>query len=239
MVRLRPASIQRALSGDLRSGLALAALVGLVLAASWRDGAANDGYDAGQPSIRMHALLAAEPNFARPLSGMRNILVGASTRAAEIGAKALIPTAPPVQLLIPTLNVHRPVEAVGVNRSRVLNVPVNAWNAGWYKDGPVPGAPGDAVIEGHAGFPGEPMLFGRLGTLRRGDQVIVLLADGSRQVFLVSSMTSVAAGSALPGLADPNGPARLTLLTCSGQFDKDKYSYSKRLVVQASYAGPA
>jgi hypothetical protein len=224
---------------ELRSGLALAALIGLILAASWRDGVPNDGYDGSQPRVYVHAIAAEPPNFGRTLGVMRNVLGLASTSAAEIGAKALVPTAPPVQLLIPTLNVHRPVEAVGVNRSRVLNVPVNAWNAGWYKYGPVPGAPGDAVIEGHAGFPGEPMLFGRLGTLRPSDQVIVVLADGSRQLFLVQSMTSVPAGSALPGLAEPNGPARLTLLTCSGQFDQASYSYSKRLVVEASYAGPA
>jgi LPXTG-site transpeptidase (sortase) family protein len=142
-----------------------------------------------------------------------------------------------VELLIPALNVHRPVEGVGVNRYRVMNLPVNAWNAGWYKSGPIPGAPGDAVIEGHAGYPGQPMLFGKLSTLRTGDQIVVVLADNSRRLFLVTSMTSVPVGVAPQGMAEPYGPARLTLITCTGSFDAKSFSYSRRLVVEASYAG--
>jgi hypothetical protein len=92
-----------------------------------------------------------------------------------------MPTAPPVQILIPLLDVHRAVEKVGADRFGVMDLPTNSWNAGWFKWGPVPGAPGDAVIEGHAGYPGHPMLFGRLDTLRPGDRIIVVLADGTRR----------------------------------------------------------
>ena len=151
--------------------------------------------------------------------------------------QAPVPTAPPVQLLIAAMDVHRAVEAVGVNRRGVMNLPANWWNAGWYKGGPVPGAPGDAVIEGHAGYPDQPMIFGKLATLRPGDQILVVLSDGSRHLFLMVSMTKVPVGSAPPGLAEPYGPPRLTLITCTGSFDKDHFSYSQRLVVEASYAG--
>ena len=153
--------------------------------------------------------------------------------------EARIPTAHPVQLLIPALDVHRAVENVGVNSAGVLKLPVNAWNAAWYGGSPVPGAPGDAVIEGHAGYPGQPMIFGRLVSLKPGDRIIVVLADGTRQLFLVDSMSRVAIGTAPPGMAEPYGPARLTLITCTGYFDKGSYSYSQRLVLEASYAGPA
>jgi hypothetical protein len=149
----------------------------------------------------------------------------------------LIPTAAPVQLLIPTLDVHRAVEKVGVNSSGVMNVPANAWNAGWYKGGPVPGAPGDAVIEGHAGYPGQPMIFGRLATLKPGDRVIVVLGDKSRRLFLVVSMSVIPVGTAPAGFAEPYGPPRLTLITCTGHFDKGTYSYTDRLAVQLRYAG--
>ena len=154
-------------------------------------------------------------------------------------APARVPTARPVQILIPDLDVHRAVEGVGLGRGGVLNLPVNAWNAGWYTGGPVPGAPGDAVIEGHAGYPGKPLLFGRLATLRPGQRIIVVLADGTRQLFLVNSITTVPVGSAPPGLAEPYGPPRLTLMTCAGYFDQNSYSYARRLVLNASYAGRA
>jgi hypothetical protein len=52
-------------------------------------------------------------------------------------------------------------------------------------------------------------------------------------------MRSVPAGSAPSGLAEPSGPARLTLVTCTGHFDKKSFWYSERLLVEARYAGLA
>ena len=148
-----------------------------------------------------------------------------------------VPTAAPVQLLIPSLDVHRAVEKVGVDQFGVMNLPSNAWNAGWYKGGPVPGAPGDAVIEGHAGYPGKPMIFGKLVKLQPGDRIIVVLGDGTRRLFLVVSTSRVPVGAAPKGFAEPYGLPRLTLITCTGHFDKASYSYSERLVVETKYAG--
>jgi hypothetical protein len=150
---------------------------------------------------------------------------------------AVIPSAPPVQLLIPSLDVHRAVESVGTDRSGVLNLPANYWNAGWYRRGPVPGAPGDAVIEGHAGYPGQPLIFGKLLSLRAGDKIVVVLSDGTRELFLVNSMMTVPVGTSPPGMGEPYGPSRLTLITCTGFFDKNSYSYNRRLVLDATYAG--
>ena len=95
------------------------------------------------------------------------------------------------------------------------------------------------MIEGHAGYPGQPMIFGKLVDLHRGDRIIVVLSDGSRQLFLVETTRSYPAGTAIPGLADPYGDARLTLITCTGHFDKKNHWFSDRLVLQARYAGLA
>ena len=150
-----------------------------------------------------------------------------------------IPTSPPATILIPSLNVHRPVEAVGLDRRGTLDVPQNLWNAGWFKWGPTPGAPGDAVIEGHAGYPNAPLLFARIGQLRPGSQIVVVLADGSRRLFLVDSSASWPAGTVPPGLGDPTGEPRLSLITCGGAFDDQNKTYADRVVVEASYAGLA
>lgn len=135
--------------------------------------------------------------------------------------------------------MHRPVEAVGVDPSGRMNTPQNFWNAGWYKGGPVPGAPGDAVIEGHAGYPNGPLVFGRLHLLRPGDRIVVVLADGSRRLFLVDSMAIWPAGTGPPGMGEPYGAPRLTLITCSGPFEDNSKTYYDRLAVEASYAGLA
>ena len=151
--------------------------------------------------------------------------------------QAPIPNARPVAILIPALNVHRPIEAVGTDRWGYMYTPANAWDAGWYTGSPVPGAPGDALIEGHAGFPNKPLLFGKLQQLHRGDRIIIVLADGSKQIFLVQSMKVWPANTAPEGMGQPYGVPRLTLVTCTGPFD-DKYkTYKDRLVLEATYAG--
>jgi len=212
------------LSTRLAGEIALTVVLGGALAFSWSDGTPpQDAFNSAfKDASGIHDISGASLSGSRP----------------DVVIPALPPpNARPVQLLIPSLDVHRAVEPVGTNRAGVMNLPVNAWNAGWYSRGPVPGAPGDAVIEGHAGYPGQPMIFGRLVTLRPGDRIVVVLSDGSRQLFLVDSMTSIPVGTAPAGLAEPYGPPRLTLITCTGHFDKNSYSYSSRLVVEASYAG--
>lgn len=219
--------------------LASEAALGVVLVATmvfaWSDRTPND--DTLTTAAATTPL--AMTSFAPKLVGAEGTLGSAAADGATISAKLSLPTAPPVQLLIPSLDVHRPVEEVGVNRSGVMNLPANFWNAGWYQGGPVPGAPGDAVIEGHAGYPGQPLIFGRLVTLRSGDHIIVVLGDGTRRLFLVESMTRVPVGTAPPGMGEPYGPPRLTLITCTGHFDQNHYSYSQRLVLEARYAGLA
>jgi hypothetical protein len=164
------------------------------------------------------------------------IAVGASS---GIVVQAPIPTSPPATILIPSLNVHRVVEAVGTDRWGTMYQPENLWNAGWYQGGPVPGAPGDAVIEGHAGYPNAPLLFGKLNQLHAGDKIIVVLANGSRRLFLVDSLAIWPAGTTPPGMGEPYGPPRLTLITCTGPFDDHYKTYADRLAVEASYAGLA
>lgn len=214
--------------------VALAAMLTATLVFAPRDGVPSDAnVDANVPSLSGIA--------ATPVSG--NNLSGKPIQAPRVPVVAPAPDpqalAPPVQLLIPALDVHRAVEKVGVDQFGALNLPVNAWNGGWYQWGPVPGAPGDAVIEGHAGYPGKPMMFGKLNTLGKGDRIVVVLSDGSRRLFLVASMRTVPAGSAPSGLGSFSGAPRLTLITCTGHFDKKNYYYSERLLVETRYAGMA
>jgi LPXTG-site transpeptidase (sortase) family protein len=238
MIKVWPSSLQRAQpSAQVLGEVALAVVLVASLAFAPRDSAPNPTDNQSGPIVRYQASSVEQPLLGLALPGLSNLAGWASSSGASVTARALMPTAPPVQLLIPTLNVHRPVEAVGVNRYGFMNLPSNGWNAGWYQYGPVPGAPGDAVIEGHAGYPDQPMLFGHLSQLHRGDQIVVVLADKSQRLFEVVSITSVPVGVAPPGMGSANGAPRLTLITCTGSFDATKFSYSRRLVVEASYAG--
>jgi hypothetical protein len=226
------------LSAQLLGEIVLGVMLVATLAFSPRDAAPSAGYDDAWTAQVVTPYVSAsgqQPQFGLNLPGLQG-LTGLA-RAIAVKSSSQIPTSPPAQLLIPTLNVHRAVEAVGTNRFGVMNLPVNGWNAGWYKAGPIPGAPGDAVIEGHAGYPDQPMIFGKLAMLKRGDKIFVVLSDGSRRLFLVKSMATVPGGVAPPGLAEPYGPPRLTLVTCTGHFDEANHYYSQRLVVETTYAG--
>jgi LPXTG-site transpeptidase (sortase) family protein len=227
----RPAPLwRRGQALRIASGFSLVVALALALGSSWRDGIPVDDY-----GLTGSVSSAASPTF---VSGR-----GGDTGQQVMTVKSFLqpsgPTARPVEILIPALDVHRAVEKVGIDQSGVLNLPVNSWNAGWFEYGPVPGAPGDAVIEGHSGYPGKPLIFGSLYQLKRGDQIIVVLADRSRRLFIVVSKTTVPQGSAPAGLADPYGAPRLTLITCTGYFDKSAYTYTSRLVLEARYAGLA
>jgi hypothetical protein len=225
-------------STQLLGQVALGGLLVATLAFSPRDAVpSEDGAVWPQSGVRLQAAPVQEPLFGLVLPGLAKLSGVARSSGASVSAKALIPTTPPVQLLIPTLNVHRAVEGVGVNRSGVMNLPVNGWNAGWYQSGPIPGAPGDAVIEGHAGYPDQPMIFGKLATLKPDAQVVVVLGDGTQRLFEVVSMTTLNVGVAPAGFAEPYGPPRLTLITCTGHFDAENKYYSKRLAVELRYVG--
>jgi len=235
MVRNWPSSLGRHvhLPAGLLGGVALVGVLGAALAVSWSDGTPNR--DTVVDPVARAAAFVPEPSV--NFGWVAAAAVGG--RVSVILPPPPAPTAPPATILIASLNVHRPVEPVGVDRFGVMYQPQNLWNAGWYKGGPVPGAPGDAVIEGHAGYPKAPLLFANLAKLRSGDKIVVVLADGSRQLFLVNSISIWRAGTAPADLGEPYGDPRLTLITCTGPFDDHYKTYADRLVVQAGYAGLA
>lgn len=145
----------------------------------------------------------------------------------------------PARLLIPSLSLDAAVEAVGVDRSGAMDTPGNVWNVGWYSPGPSPGDPGDAVIDGHLGLPGRPLVFAGLAKLAIGADVVVVLADGSRNRFSVTGLQAWPASSHPDGLFSPEGAPRLSLITCDGAYQAASQTYADRLVVEAKYSGPA
>ena len=143
----------------------------------------------------------------------------------------------PVRLLIPAISVSTRVELVGVGGDGAMQTPYNIYNVGWYSPGVHPGQVGDAVMDGHVGLPGQPLVFANLGRLRLGDAITVIRGDGKSAHFIVSRSRVVPAGSRPPGLFAADGAPTLSLITCTGQYDGGSFSYADRLIVDARYAG--
>jgi Sortase domain len=145
----------------------------------------------------------------------------------------------PVRLLIPSLNIDAQIEALGMDSSGAMETPQKIWNVGWYSDGPSPGGLGDAVIDGHVGLPGTPLVFGSLPRLTLGAEVITVLADGTHSKFTVSGLRRWPATSYPGDLFSGDGDPRLSLITCTGLYDNRTQTYGDRLIVEAGYVGPA
>lgn len=156
--------------------------------------------------------------------------------AAPVGARAAL-RAPlfPVRLRIPAIGVDAPIQPLAVAADGQLGVPAHWTSVGWWAGGPVPGQPGDAVIDGHLDSWTAPAVFWRLGRLRSGDAVRVRLSDGARETFRVTALHRYAYTAApVAAIFSRGGPPRLTLITCGGTWIAAGHIYAQRLVVEAT-----
>lgn len=141
----------------------------------------------------------------------------------------------PARLQIPKLNIDTPVDSLGLTSEGDLDTPNTATNAGWYNAGARPGVIGSAVIDGHYGYANNvPAVFDHLHTLVKGDVFYVEDEQGVRYAFMVSGLRTFSPDDdTSPVFSSSDGRAHLNLITCQGTWNKDKASYSNRLVVFA------
>ena len=137
------------------------------------------------------------------------------------------------RLVIPSIGVDAQIQPVGRDQQGAMASPRDLDGVGWFNQGPSPGQPGDAVIDGHFGLPAQPAVFRQLRELRPGDAVKVVWPDGRSVDFRVASSETVGAADRPAGLFDVSGPARLSLITCAGVWENSLHTYSDRLVVTA------
>ena len=145
-------------------------------------------------------------------------------------------SSPPVQLIIPTINVNTRIQPLGITPKNEMEVPENIIDVGWFKFGPIPGETGSAVIAGHFnGKNNEIGVFANLNKLKKGDQLFVTNEIGISTTFIVQSSRLYDPGYA-ENVFNSNDKAHLNLITCDGTWDKIKKSFSKRLVVLTDIA---
>jgi sortase (surface protein transpeptidase) len=168
--------------------------------------------------------------------------------AAPAPSKAELPAAPiqaqvaaapdpsPSRLLIPRIGVDASIESRGLDRYRNMLTPKDFHDVAWYNQGPIPGAPGNALINGHVDWWTGSAVFTRLGELRPGDRVTVIRGDGTRLTFKVTGSQTVAAGARVASLFAPSKVASLTLITCAGAWDPLILGTTQRLLVSAVLA---
>ena len=162
----------------------------------------------------------------------QNRLGVASTDATLLAAEKTIIRLP-VRLAIPKISVDASIESLGLNSAGVMDTPDGPRTVAWFNLGPSPGEIGNAVITGHFGWKdGIPSIFDDLHKLKKGDAISVKNADGKSVHFVVRELRTYDADADASVVFSGNGgAAHLNLITCQGLWNKEKKSYSERLVV--------
>jgi sortase (surface protein transpeptidase) len=141
----------------------------------------------------------------------------------------------PARVAVPARGLDAPLDPVGTAPDGQMAIPDDVDRAGWYRFGPVPGAPGSAVVAGHVDDAEQGL--GAMAALRAaepGDEVVVTDAAGAVTRWRVVSRESLDK-QALPVdvLFRRDGPPRLTLVTCGGPFLPEVGGYRDNVVVVA------
>ncbi|WUH93384.1 class F sortase [Streptomyces sp. NBC_00433] len=199
-----------------------AVVVGLVLLAAWLLGHGGHGAPAAPPGPRGLAAAAA------------------ADRPAQVYAPHVpLRDAVPLRIDIPSVGIHADLVARGLKDGAVDPPPYSTPDvAGWYRDGPPPGASGAALIVGHVDTETRAAVFYGLSTIQRGALVEIPRSDGTVAEFSVEAVEVIEKShfdaTRVYGSA---GRPELRLITCGGQFDKAEQAYSANVVVFAALTG--
>lgn len=198
-------------------------------------------------SMLGYALAAQQPEPPQPpaaAAGTAGPAIPVSTPPPTGTRPAVLTRAEPTSIEIPTIGVSSPVNQVGLNPDKTVEVPrpgPRYDQAAWYRNSPTPGELGPSVILGHIdSAKSGPSVFFKLGALRPGQQIQVGRADRSTATFTVDSVASYPK-DAFPTQAvyGDTDSAALRLITCGGTFDDATGQYDNNTVVYAHLTNAA
>lgn len=205
--------------------VSIAVVLGLLISPLLRTEPAVDN-----PSFRAQS--AADLAFRQASTPLAQ---GVATPAGLDVSRAPSPGAKPAQLRIPSIGVDAPIAVGGFDERGVMEVPADPHTVLWYQFSSLPGSRGNAVLSGHLDYAGYgPAVFWRLGKLKYGERVEIVLSDGSMYRYEVTStQTYTAASAPVYDIIGPTTYDAVTLITCAGRFQPATRQYEERLIVRA------
>ncbi|WP_251152883.1 class F sortase [Cellulosimicrobium sp. Marseille-Q4280] len=151
--------------------------------------------------------------------------------------------APPAatRVVVPSIGLDMAVEPAGVDGEGQMALPDDARSAAWYRFGPGPASPeGAVVVAAHVDDLDGAGPFARLPEVAAGTTVDVVDATGTTYTYTVNGVEDIAkADLPLDVVFDRGGPPRLVLVTCGGEWDRERRSYTENVVVTAERTGGA
>ncbi len=176
----------------------------------------------------------------QPATSISKKIITASTDTPQEGPvdcdAYTVPAAQPRLITIPAIDVQACLQRLGINTAHNrLATPTNLHLAGWYVYSAVPGDEGVSIIDGHVTGRYGDGVFKNLSKLKTGDLIIITFGGGKTREFRVLSNDdyTVTETASQQYKKQPGVERQLTLVTCSGNFDKVERKYDKRTVVRA------
>lgn len=145
----------------------------------------------------------------------------------------------PSHIHIPSIGVDAPVEDVGILDNGQMGVPEDPQASGWFEPGTQPGSRGNAVIAGHVDSRTGPAVFYDLKKLQKGDEIKIQDEEGDEKVYIVEKLESYPMeDSPIEKIFGSTNEKRLNLITCTGEFVRDRGGHQDRLVVYSKLKEP-
>ncbi|WP_137657310.1 class F sortase [Listeria newyorkensis] len=137
----------------------------------------------------------------------------------------------PTQIIFDSTNESSTIKEVGTDKENRMYIPDGLQNVYWYKFGPSPGEKGNAIIAGHRDWGGELGLFQYLEVIKEKEKVTFLYANDTKQTFVVKSRHRYSLTEIPIDTMNTQKGNQVTLISCTGNFDKNKNGYQSREIV--------
>lgn len=155
------------------------------------------------------------------------------TMTPEPTETARIPYDEPVKIYFTSQKIATDIIPVGVDEKGTMEAPEDSMLGGWLKYSVHPGEAGNSIIAGHDSYGGVKGVFSIIKKLELGDEVVIQDVNGVFTYYTVMEIGSYLAAD-VPDYVmafDTEGPPRLTLITCLGDYGLDRRSKSRVIAI--------
>lgn len=143
------------------------------------------------------------------------------------------------RMKIPRFGVDAPIENLAINSNNELETPTKEnTDVGWYYIYDRPGWDGNAVFSAHVYYHNIPAPFQKLAQAKEGDEVQVVMENGTTYTYSVISnkrynRDTIPMGDIIWPKDRPANEQWITMITCGGQLDSTGWEYLDRDVIVA------
>ena len=137
----------------------------------------------------------------------------------------------PVRMRIPALSLDYEIQSTGADRNGTMQVAPGIEVISWFDRSAIPGNEGNSIFGGHNSWSGVSSKIYTLDKLEIGELMEIDYDDGTCLRFFLESVFVYALKTAPSHLImDPDGDARVTLITCKAPFNTVTGTSDNRIV---------